>query len=83
MKNILQNSDKALEKKINWETIQNAMREKFGDDIFESWIKKIELEEEYNNYILFSVSTRFIRDWIYQDILIKYCKLLRIIKRIF
>ena len=64
MKNILQNSDKALEKKINWETIQNAMREKFGDDIFESWIKKIELEEEYNNYILFSVSTRFIRDWI-------------------
>ena len=40
------------------------MREKFGNDIYESWIKKIELVEEFHNYILFSVSTRFIRDWI-------------------
>ena len=40
------------------------MREKFGNDIFESWIKKIELVDEFHNYILFSVSTRFIRDWI-------------------
>ncbi len=40
------------------------MQEKFGNDIYESWIKKIELVEEFHNYILFSVSTRFIRDWI-------------------
>ena len=40
------------------------MREKFGNDIYESWIKKIELVDEFHNYILFSVSTRFIRDWI-------------------
>ena len=31
------------------------MREKFGNDIYESWIKKIELVEEFHNYILFSV----------------------------
>ncbi len=64
MKNNLQNTNKVLEKKINWELIQNDLKEKFGNDIFESWIKKIELAEEYQNYILFSVSTRFIRDWI-------------------
>ena len=63
MKNNLQNN-KALEKKIDWEGIKKELREKLGNDIFESWIKKIELVEEFHNYILFSVSTRFIRDWI-------------------
>ena len=63
MKNNLQNN-KALEKKIDWQSIKKELREKLGNDIFESWIKKIELVEEFHNYILFSVSTRFIRDWI-------------------
>ena len=63
MKNNLQNN-KALEKKIDWQSIKKELREKLGKDIFESWIKKIELVEEFHNYILFSVSTRFIRDWI-------------------
>ena len=54
MKNNLQNN-KALEKKIDWENIKKQMREKFGNDIYESWIKKIELVEEFHNYILFSV----------------------------
>ncbi len=63
MKNNLQNK-KALEKKIDWQNIKKELREKLGNDIFESWIKKIELVEEFHNYILFSVSTRFIRDWI-------------------
>ena len=63
MKNNLQNK-KSLEKKIDWKNIKNEMREKFGNEIFESWIKKIELVEEFHNYILFSVSNRFIRDLI-------------------
>ena len=63
MKNNLQNKN-PQEKKIDWQKIKKEMREKFGNDIFESWIKKIELVEEFHNYILFSVSTRFIRDWI-------------------
>ncbi len=63
MKNNLQNN-KSLEKKINWQNVKIEMREKFGKDIYESWIKKIELVDEFHNYILFSVSTRFIRDWI-------------------
>ncbi len=63
MKNNLQNN-KDLEKKIDWLSIKKELRAKLGNDIFESWIKKIELVEEFHNYILFSVSTRFIRDWI-------------------
>ena len=63
MKNNLQNKN-SQEKKIDWIHIKKEMKIKFGNDIFESWIKKIELVDEFHNYILFSVSTRFIRDWI-------------------
>ncbi len=65
MKNILnQNTAEYKKNKIDWIKIQSEMREKFGLDIFESWLKKISFVEEFNNYILISVPTRFIRDWI-------------------
>jgi len=64
MKNNLQNSNISIEKKIDWKVVQSTMKKKLGQDIFESWLKKIELIEEFNNYVLISVSTRFIRDWI-------------------
>ena len=50
--------------KISWEKIQKEMKEKFGKDIYESWLRKISFVEEFNNYILLSVTTRFIRDWV-------------------
>ncbi len=49
---------------FNWSTVQKDMKSKLGKDIYESWLKKIDFVEEMNNYILLSVSTRFIRDWI-------------------
>jgi len=49
---------------FNWETIQIDLRDKLGSDIYESWLKKIDFIEEFNNYLLLSVPTRFIRDWI-------------------
>ena len=64
MKNNLQNNSGIEEKRLDWKIIQGVMKEKFGSDIFDSWLKKIELIDEYKNYILISVSTRFIRDWI-------------------
>ena len=53
-----------IDKKFNWEIIQKELRHQFGSEIYESWLKKIIFEEKYTNYILVSVSTRFIRDWI-------------------
>ena len=64
MKNNLQNNTPIEEKKLDWNIVQNVMKDKFGSDIFDSWLKKIELIDEYKNYVLISVSTRFIRDWI-------------------
>ena len=49
---------------LDWELIQSELRLKLGTEVYESWIKKINLVEEFNNYILLSVPTRFIRDWI-------------------
>ena len=60
-KNILK-SEQTI--KISWEKIQSDMKDKFGKDIFDSWLRKISFEEEYNNYVLMTVTTRFIRDWI-------------------
>ena len=59
-----QKTENYIQKKLDWSVIQLEMKNKFGTDIFESWIKKIEFVNEFNDYILISVSTRFIRDWI-------------------
>ena len=65
MKNTLNQSTENFSlKKIDWEIIQSEMRDKFGSDIYESWLRKIDFIDEFKNYILISVSTRFIRDWI-------------------
>ena len=49
---------------LDWTEIQNQMKNKLGLEVYESWLKKINFLEEMNNYILLSVPTRFIRDWI-------------------
>ncbi len=49
---------------LDWKLIQSELKIKLGIEVYESWIKKIDLCEEFNNYILLTVPTRFIRDWI-------------------
>ena len=57
--------NKNIEKiNLDWTTIQSEIKVKLGTDIYESWIRKINFVEEFNNYLLLSVPTRFIRDWI-------------------
>ena len=50
--------------KLDWSLVQDEMKNKLGSEIYESWLKKISFIDEFNNYILLSVPTRFIRDWI-------------------
>ena len=58
-------TNKNLERlSLDWTLIQSELKLKLGTEVYESWIKKIDLVEEFNNYILLSVPTRFIRDWI-------------------
>ena len=62
---------------LDWNKVQFDLKNKLGNDIYESWLKKINLVEEFNNYLLLSVPTRFIRDWItsrYLDQILKVIK---------
>jgi len=63
-KNTVQNFKKGSLETLDWVVIQRDMKNKLGNDIYESWLKKIDFVEEMNDYVLLSVSTRFIRDWI-------------------
>ena len=63
---------------LNWEELLNEFQKTFGQDVYNSWIKNINLKKEFNHYIVLSAPTRFVRDWIvsrYAD------KILDVIKR--
>tara|TARA_B100000902_G_scaffold395575_1_gene454449 strand:- start:40 stop:1461 length:1422 start_codon:yes stop_codon:yes gene_type:complete len=62
--NINKNLDSLKIENLNWSNIQSQMKDKLGAEVYESWLKKINFVEEFNNYILLTVPTRFIRDWI-------------------
>ena len=70
-----------LFEKLDWNVIQTEMKKKIGTDIFDSWLKKLEFVEEFNNYVLLSVSTRFIRDWITSRYLDQILQIIKVYKK--
>ena len=81
-KNILNKETKNLSSEtFDWSIVQLEMKKKLGNDIYESWLKKINFVEELNNYILLSVSTRFIRDWITSRYLDQILQIIKIYKK--
>ncbi len=66
---------------LDWIVIQKDMKSKMGNDIYDSWLRKIEFVEEMNNYILLSVSTRFIRDWITSRYLDQILQIIKVYKK--
>ena len=62
---------------LDWNEVLKKFKITFGSDIYESWIRNINLKKEFNHYVVLSAPTRFVRDWIvsrYAD------KILNIIK---
>ena len=49
---------------LNWNDVLEKLKKTFGSDIYESWIKNVNLKKEFNHYVVLSVPTRFVRDWI-------------------
>ena len=77
MKNLNKNFNEKKDANLIWTEIQKEMKSKFGSEIYESWLKKIYFEEQQSNYLIVSVSTRFLRDWIvsrYLDEILKIVK---------
>ncbi len=79
--NIIQNVKNIPSEFLDWATIQKDMKNKLGSDIYESWLRKIDFVEEMNNYILLSVSTRFIRDWITSRYLDQILQIVKVYKK--
>ena len=52
------------EKTLSWDEIQLSFKKTFGGEIYTSWLQKITLVKEYNDYLVLGVPTRFFRDWI-------------------
>jgi len=49
---------------LDWNQVLEKFKNTFGSDIFESWLKNINLKKEFNHYVVLSAPTRFVRDWI-------------------
>ncbi len=81
MKNNLTNVKSENINKIDWKLLQNELKNKFGSEIYDSWLKKIDLVDEFKNYVLLSVSTRFIRDWITSRYLDQILQIIKLYKK--
>ncbi len=79
--NINKNFSNPKIENLDWKLVQDQMKSKLGLDIYESWLKKINFVEEINNYVLLSVPTRFIRDWITSRYLDQILNIIRIFKK--
>ena len=49
---------------LDWNEVLKKFKTTFGDDIYESWIRNINLKKEFNHYVVLTAPTRFVRDWI-------------------
>jgi len=65
------------EKTLDWNEIQSSFKKNFGNEIYSSWLQKISLEKEYNDYLVLGVPTRFFRDWIVSRYLDKILELVK------
>ena len=55
----------ALEENLlDWNEVLKNFKTTFGNDVYESWIKNINLKREFNHYVVLTAPTRFVRDWI-------------------
>ena len=75
------NLDSSKIESLSWNAIQAQMKDKIGLEIYESWLKKINFVEAFNNYILLTVPTRFIRDWITSRYLDQILQIVRSYKK--
>ena len=66
---------------LNWNEILKMLKKNFGDDVYESWIKNVNLKKEYHHYVILSAPTRFVRDWIVSRYADKILDIIKIFKK--
>jgi len=66
---------------LDWNEVLKKLKITFGNDIYESWIRNINLKKEFNHYVVLSAPTRFVRDWIVSRYADKILDIIKIFKR--
>ena len=79
--NLSKNSENFSANKLDWNIVKTDMKNNLGADIYESWLRKINFVEVINNYVILSVSTRFIRDWITSRYLDQILQIIKVYKK--
>ena len=69
------------ENQLIWDKVLKKFQSNFGNDIYESWIKNINLKKEFNHYVVLSAPTRFVRDWIVSRYADKILDILKTFKK--
>ncbi len=60
-----------------WESVHESLRQEYGEAVFRSWLKPMQLQAFYQGTVEVSVPTRFMRDWIgshYHDRIVVLCR---------
>jgi len=61
-----------------WSQVHADMRQEFGEAVFRSWLKPLQLQAYYHNTLEVSVPTRFIRDWIQNHYAVRILEMCRV-----
>jgi len=69
------------ENSLDWNEVLKKIQFTLGSDVYDSWIKNIVLEKEYNHYVVLSAPTRFVRDWIVSRYADKMVDIIKIFKK--
>ena len=48
----------------HWARINQQLVDEFGQNVFDSWFKRVRLEEQRGNAVVLTVPTKFLRSWI-------------------
>lgn len=68
-------NDDAKQLKERWVKVAQRLRAELGEDLYTSWFTRMEPEGRYDDTIIVSVPTRFLRNWIQTHYLERLLKL--------
>lgn len=72
----IKESEEGTKLKERWHKVVQRLRAELGEDLYTSWFKSMDIEGRYDDTVVVSVPTRFLRNWIqthYVERLLKLC----------
>ena len=72
----IKESEEGTKLKERWNKVVQRLRVELGEDLYTSWFKSMDIEGRYDDTVVVSVPTRFLRNWIqthYVERLLKLC----------